>query len=180
MLGLEKEIAIRVHVCSKALGSTGGIILCNKTIRHAIMHQSRCLTYSGAPSTLMVASIRVGYALLASGETKEAQDRIQTIVKYFFHKLTNDPAWEEAVNVGLLSCPLAEDWEQAQSHSHIVPICTRPRHEQYLFFHLSLAGMNAYNISYPVVPKGSSRIRMVFHAHNTEQEIDKAVAAICG
>lgn len=24
MLGLEKEIAIRVHVCSKALGATGG------------------------------------------------------------------------------------------------------------------------------------------------------------
>jgi 8-amino-7-oxononanoate synthase len=83
MLGLEKEIAIRVHVCSKALGSTGGmlyctilifikrlllmrivgVILCNKTIRHAIMHQSRCLTYSGAPSTLIVASIRVGFIL---------------------------------------------------------------------------------------------------------------------
>lgn len=40
--------------------------------------------------------------------------------------------------------------------------------------------MNAYNISYPVVPKGSSRIRMVFHAHNTEREVDTAVAAICG
>ncbi|KAN0067130.1 Pyridoxal phosphate-dependent transferase [Elaphomyces granulatus] len=168
MLGLEKEIAIRVHVCSKALGSTGGVILCNKTIRHAIMHQSR------------FASIRVGYAMLASGETKKTQDRIQTIVKYFFHKLTNDPVWEEAVDAGLLSCPLAEDWEQRQCHSHIVPIRTRPRHEQYLFFHMSLAGMNAYNISYPVVPKGSSRIRMVFHAHNTEQEVDTAVAAICG
>jgi 8-amino-7-oxononanoate synthase len=27
MLGLEKEIAIRVHMCSKALGSTGGLHL---------------------------------------------------------------------------------------------------------------------------------------------------------
>lgn len=44
---------------------------------------------------------------------------------------------------------------------------------------MSLAGMNAYNISYPVVPKGSSRVRMIFHAHNTEQEVDMAVAAIC-
>ncbi|KAL8881850.1 MAG: hypothetical protein Q9198_001029 [Flavoplaca austrocitrina] len=179
MLGLEKEIAIRVHVCSKALGSTGGIILCNKTIRHAIMHQSRCLTYSGAPSTLMVASMRVGYNLLASGETREAQERVQTNVKYFFRQLTNDPVWEDALDAGLLSCPLTEDWEQRPYHSHIVPIRTRPRHEQYLFFHLSLSGMNAYNISYPVVPKGSTRIRLVFHAHNTEQELDKAVAAIC-
>lgn len=103
MLGLEKEIAIRVHVCSKALGSTGGqsrcvlmyclnssimrvigIILCNKTIRHAIMHQSRCLTYSGAPSTLMVASMRVGYNFLASGETREV--RWRTPVEFSVHR----------------------------------------------------------------------------------------------
>ena len=45
---------------------------------------------------------------------------------------------------------------------------------------MSLAGMNAYDISYPVVPKGSSCIRMIFHAHNTEQEVDADVAAICG
>lgn len=101
-------------------------------------------------------------------------------MKYFLRQLTENPVWEDAVDVGLLSCPLAEDWEQRSVHSHIVPLRTRPRHEQYLFFHLSLAGMNAYNISYPVVPKGSSRIRMVFHAHNTEQELDKAVSAICG
>lgn len=110
---------------------------------------------------------------------KQAQERIQTNVKYFFRQLTNDPVWEDAVDADLLSCPLTEDWEQRPHHSHIVPIRTRPRHEQYLFFHLSMAGMNAYNISYPVVPKGSSRIRMVFHAHNTEQELDKAVEAIC-
>ena len=110
---------------------------------------------------------------------KQAQERIQTNVKYFFRQLTNDPVWEDALDAGLLSCPLTEDWEQRPYHSHIVPIRTRPRHEQYLFFHLSLSGMNAYNISYPVVPKGSSRIRLVFHAHNTEQELDKAVAAIC-
>lgn len=51
--------------------TAAGVILCNKTIRHAIVHSSRCLTYSGAPSTLMVASIRCGYALLTSGETRK-------------------------------------------------------------------------------------------------------------
>ena len=45
---------------------------------------------------------------------------------------------------------------------------------------MSLAGMNAYNISYPVVPKGSRCVRMILHAHNTEQDFDAAVTAICG
>lgn len=44
---------------------------------------------------------------------------------------------------------------------------------------MSLAGMNAYNISYPVVPRGTGLVRMIFHAHNTEEEVDKAVDAIC-
>ncbi|KAK2828963.1 hypothetical protein FQN49_007231 [Arthroderma sp. PD_2] len=179
MLGLEKEIAIRVHVCSKALGSTGGVILCNKTVRSTLVHQSRALTYSGAPSFPMVASIRAGYKLLMSGETQKAQSEIQRIVKYFFESITASSIWEEATDAGLLSVPLAEDWEDRPYHSHIVPIKTRPRHEQYLFIHLALANMNAYCVSYPVVPKGASRIRLVFHAHNTVEEIDKLVTTIC-
>ncbi|KAF1974179.1 8-amino-7-oxononanoate synthase [Bimuria novae-zelandiae CBS 107.79] len=160
------EIAIRIHMCSKALAFTGGfsmpsVILCCKTVRRAMIHRARCLTYSGAPSMPM------------------PQARLQAIIKYFFHQLTANAAWERAVDAGLLSYPLAEDWELREVQSHVVPIHTRPRHEQYLFFHMSLAGMNAYNISYPIVPKGSSLVRMIFHAHNTEHKVDIAVAAIC-
>lgn len=81
-----------MHMCSKALGSTGGksslrilfpqlvssryehslgVILCNQTVRSALAQYSRCLTYSGAPSVPMVASIRAGYQLLASGQTQK-------------------------------------------------------------------------------------------------------------
>ncbi|KAL4860999.1 pyridoxal phosphate-dependent transferase [Aspergillus spectabilis] len=164
LLGLEKEIAIRVHVCSKALASTGGeVILCNKTRR---------------TSFPMVASIRAGYQLLMSGATEEAQAAIQEIVKYFFQAITADPVCEQAMDEGLLTIPLAEDWQNRAVHSHIVPITTRPRHEQFLAFHLALANMNAYSISYPVVPKGGSRVRLVLHVHNTKHEIDYLVAAI--
>ena len=39
--------------------------------------------------------------------------------------------------------------------------------------------MNAYSFSYPVVPKGKSRVRLVFHAHNTKADVDKTVNSIC-
>ncbi|KAL2017253.1 hypothetical protein VTK56DRAFT_2365 [Thermocarpiscus australiensis] len=178
LLGLEKEIAIRVHMCSKALGATGGVILCNKTIRSALVNSARSLTYSGAPSVPMVASIRAGYQLLMSGETQQEQGRIQEIVRYFFKQITAHPVWEEAMDEGLISVPLAEDWELRSFHSHIVPLKLRPRHEHYLFFHLALANMNAYAISYPIVPKGTGRIRLVFHAHNTVEEIDRLVSTV--
>jgi 8-amino-7-oxononanoate synthase len=73
MLGLEQDIAIRIHMCSKALASTGGVILCNRTVRAALAHFSRCLTYSGAPSVPMVASIRAGYRLLSTGQTAKVR-----------------------------------------------------------------------------------------------------------
>ncbi|KID74281.1 8-amino-7-oxononanoate synthase [Metarhizium brunneum] len=179
MLGLEKEIAIRVHVCSKAMASTGGVILCNKTVRSLMMNQMRFAVYSGAPSFPMVASARAGLQLFRSGGTHEEQERIQKTISYFFKRLTSKPDWQQAVAAGLLSCPVAEGWEQRQFHAHIIPIRTRPRHEQYLFFHNMLANIMAYNFAYPVVPKGESRIRIVVHAHNTEDDVDKLVASIC-
>ncbi|KAG7144358.1 8-amino-7-oxononanoate synthase like protein [Verticillium longisporum] len=154
------------------------LILCNKTIRAVIMNQMRFAVYSGAPSFPMVASIRAGIELLSTGATINEQQNIQDIVAYFFEKLTTNMEWQRAKSAGLLSCPLSEGWEQRAYHTHIVPIWTKPRHEQYLFFHMMSENMNAYNFAYPVVPKGKSRVRMVFHAHNTKADIDKTVSTI--
>ncbi|KAG7116441.1 8-amino-7-oxononanoate synthase like protein [Verticillium longisporum] len=154
------------------------LILCNKTIHAVIMNQMRFAVYSGAPSFPMVASIRAGIDLLSTGATITEQQSIQDIVTYFFEKLTTNLEWQRAKAAGLLSCPLSEGWEQRAYHTHIVPIWTKPRHEQYLFFHMMSENMNAYNFAYPVVPKGKSRVRMVFHAHNTKADIDKTVSTI--
>ncbi|KAL9470808.1 hypothetical protein ACSS6W_008749 [Trichoderma asperelloides] len=178
LLGLEKEIAIRVHMCSKALGSTGGVILCNQTVRSALAQYSRCLTYSGAPSVPMVASIRAGYQLLSSGQTQKEQNHIQEIVKYFFESLLDHPIWQEAMDEGLISVPLAEDYEQRSVLSHVVPIKVKPGHDFFLFIHLAKANMNAYPMAYPVVPKGTALVRMLFHAHNTKEEVDKIITAV--
>lgn len=63
---------------------------------------------------------------------------------------------------GLISVPLAEEWDLRPYNSHIVPLKLRRGHEHYLFVHLAMANMNAYAISYPIVPKGTGRIRLVF------------------
>ncbi|KAK6816107.1 hypothetical protein RU639_009058 [Aspergillus parasiticus] len=41
-----------------------------------------------------------------------------------------------------------------------------------------MVNMNAYTISYPIVPKATGRIRSVLHAHNTEQEVDRLVETV--
>ncbi|KAI6083377.1 8-amino-7-oxononanoate synthase [Hypoxylon rubiginosum] len=179
LLGLEKEIAIRVHVASKAIASVGGLILCNKAIRYMLLNNARSILFSSAPPFPMVAAIRAGYKLLMTGETQEAQEKVQSNVKHFFRSITATSIWEEATNAGILSIPLLDDWEEREFQTQIVPVRTQPGQEKLLFLHLLTNDINAYPMSYPVVPKGESRIRLIFHAHNTTEQIDKLAATIC-
>ena len=86
--------------------------------------------------------------------------------------------WNDAIDEGIISVPLANDWEDSPFVSHIVPIFTRPRYNHYLFFHLRLAKISAFPIDYPIVPKGAGRIRLTFHGNNTVTEVDQLVRTI--
>lgn len=106
-------------------------------------------------------------------------ETIQNGVRHFLKTITLHPIWDDAVDAGILNIPLAEDYESLDTLTHIIPVLTRPKHELYLFFHLMLNNINAYNIGYPVVPKGKSRVRLVFHAHNTLEQAETVANAIC-
>ncbi|KAH8648630.1 5-aminolevulinate synthase [Xylariales sp. PMI_506] len=180
LLGLEKEIAIRIHSCGKALATTGGVILANNTIRSALLNHGRPLIYSGAPSLPMVACIRAGFKLLTSREAQEGREKIQCLVKHFFKTITANDIWEEVTDERILTIPALDDWESKPFVTNIVPVLTRPRYEAFLSFHLGLlANISAFAISSPVVPKGTNRVRLMFHAHNTIEQVDILVAAIC-
>ena len=106
-------------------------------------------------------------------------EKIQNSVRHFLKTITAHPVWDEAVDKGILNIPLAEDYESIEHLTHIVPVLTRPKHELYLFFHLMINNINAYAISFPVVPKGESRVRLVFHAHNGLNQAETLATVIC-
>lgn len=103
---------------------------------------------------------------------------MQHLVKHFFAAITSDATWDEASERGILSVPLSDDWETQPFLTHIVPVWTRQRYAYWLVFHLHLAGFCAFPVEYPTVPKGKSRVRLSFHANNTEKQIDGLVAAV--
>lgn len=47
-----------------------------------------------------------------------------------------------------------------------------------MYYHLLSASFRTFPVTYPVVPPGQSRLRVIIHAHNTEKQIQGFVDAI--
>jgi hypothetical protein len=60
--------------------------------------------------------------------------------------------------------------------SHIVPLWS-PASDA-LSIELLVNKITAYPVAYPTVPKNAKRVRLVFHAGNTEEEVERIVKII--
>lgn len=101
------------------------------------------------------------------------------MVRRLFAKITAHPIWEEANDRNIISIPVLEDWEERDFQTQLVPLWTRDRYGHWLTFHLDARKFSAFPVTFPVVPKGSARIRLVIHADHTDEQVDGLVAAVC-
>lgn len=100
-LGLESEVAIRLHTFGKALSASGGtlntteilaklidinsaiaIILGNKTLKSALLNLARPVIYTTAPALSVVAAARAGYNLMKAGQTKSVSSVTSVILEH--------------------------------------------------------------------------------------------------
>ncbi|KAI0165410.1 putative aminotransferase [Hypoxylon sp. FL1284] len=177
-LGLEKEIALIVHTFGKAMGGSGAIILGNKTTKDALANLARSVVFTTAPSFPFVASIRASYALLKRGETQQTQNRVQYLVRHFFETVTSHSLWHQARERGLLAIPLLEGWETRPFVTHIATLRTRQKYIYWLYFHILSSSYCVFPVGPPAVPLGQSRLKVTFHAGNTEEDVRGLAKAI--
>ncbi|KAK4203182.1 polyketide synthase [Triangularia verruculosa] len=175
-LELEKEIAVVMHTFSKSIGAAGGIILGNKSIRDTIVNFGRAIMFSTTPTFPFVAAITTGYKVL----TRKQKDRehVQDMARLFFDLLTSHPLWSAAQSKGLLRVPLADGWEEREINTHLLAIFPRSKSFWWLYYHLLSAGFRTFPATYPAVPPGEGRLRVIIHAHNTEEQVRGFVNAI--
>ncbi|KAK6823321.1 hypothetical protein RU639_005968 [Aspergillus parasiticus] len=86
-----------------------------------MLNYAGSLVNTTAPSFPSVAVVRAAYNLMRTGATQKAQDNIQHLVKYFFKFITSSEIWDKPSDMGLLSIPVAEDYELLDFVTHIVP-----------------------------------------------------------
>lgn len=100
------------------------------------------------------------------------------MVRLFFELLTSHPLWSNAKSKGILNVPLAEGWEDRPVHTHLLAISTKSKSFWWMHYHLLSASFRTLPVTFPVVPPGHSRLRVIFHAHNTDEQVRGFVDAI--
>ena len=156
-LGLEDACLARMHTFSKALGSHGAVILCSPDLREFLINYCRPFIFSTALPFHTLASIKCAYG--------------------YFPQL-DDRRAHLAYLVSILRKALP-DIDILPSHTPIQSIIVKGNDEaKRLATLLQDAGFDVRPILYPTVARGTERIRIGLHSHNTEEEIIRLADSI--
>lgn len=156
-LHLQTHCFARIHTFGKALGCHGAIILGSQTLRNYLINFSRAFIYTTALPESSIDIILSSYALFP-GMLHERQQLKQLISQFqqaelAYSKLESDTAVQGIIVPGN---------EQARSVAAL----------------LQTNDLDVRPIIYPTVPKESERLRIVLHAFNTKDEVNKLVGLL--
>jgi 8-amino-7-oxononanoate synthase len=156
-VGLEGECLARIHTFGKAVGCHGAIVLGSERLRQFLVNFCRPLIYSTALPPVSVGAIADAYRLFPAMQAE--RDRLQQLIDRF----RQAPIGYQRLNS---TTPI---------QAVIIPGNAEARA---LAERLQKAGLDIRPILYPTVPKGAERLRIVIHAFNTAQEIDKLTSIL--
>lgn len=96
-LGLESEVAVRLHTFGKALACNGAILLCSPLIRQYLINYARPLIYTTFMSYPALAAIQASYQYLMDGKAEALAANLQRLIETLHSRLL---AVQESLNLG--------------------------------------------------------------------------------
>ncbi len=157
LFGVQDKIDILTGTFGKALGgASGGYVSGPKEVIEYLRQKSRPYLFSNSLAPAIVASSLAALELVK--KYPELRGKLHKNTEYFRQSL------EEA------------GFSVVQGTHPIVPIMIRDDKKASLFASDLLAeGVYAVAFSYPVVPQGTSRIRVQLSASHTKEDLDQAI-----
>jgi 8-amino-7-oxononanoate synthase len=156
-LGLEQKIFARVHTFGKACGSHGAVVLGSPALRDYLVNFARSFVYSTALPASTVTHIRRSYELFPGLSAERT--RLKELISQ--------------IQSGQSLLPLLKSDTAIQGF--VLPGNEKIKE---LAGSLQEQGLDVRPILYPTVPKGEERLRIVLHAFNTEQELDRLLNSL--
>ncbi|TIB42004.1 hypothetical protein E3P86_00561 [Wallemia ichthyophaga] len=188
-LELDKHISVKLNTFGKALCAAGAVVCCTPSIRHYLINYARPLIFSTCMSMSNLHTIDVVHRLLAEGAFAKEMHSLEGNSRYLKGRL-GGICGVTRVSVG--SGGSGESGESGATiarNSHnspgtpgtlldtpISPILTP--HSRELAGTLQKRGFLVRPVTFPTVPRGSDRVRVCVHAHNTKEEIDGLVREV--
>ena len=161
--GLEGRVLARVVTFGKALGLSGGAVLCSAALRDYLVNFARPFVFSTGPAPLWALWVQAAYDLLP--DLEDLRERLRANVTYF-RKRVRQSRGHWLPSDSWIQCLLAPGAAEVRRIGEA----------------LRKQGLAALPIRAPTVPAGQERIRVCLHAYNTPEEIDllfKAVDTAC-
>jgi 8-amino-7-oxononanoate synthase len=173
-LQVQESVHIRLATFGKAFGCSGAAVLCTSVIRQFLYNYSRPLIYSTAIPHPSLLSIHSALDLLATPNGTLRASNAFSLTRLLLTSL--QPILLQYADQ-LVSLPV----HLSQSPSHLPPspivplLSSEPRA---LAKYLIECGYLVRPIVYPTVPKGSERVRICVHSHNTSEQVMGLVSSV--
>ncbi|KAI0160803.1 PLP-dependent transferase [Xylariaceae sp. FL1272] len=161
-LGLESRIWARVLGFGKAMSCAGGIVLCSSVTRSYLINYARSLIYTTSMAFPSLASIRVIYDYIATGQAEPLRRHLRDLIRH---------THEELLRLYSRQSPPSSIMRIQQSLplSPIIPLLTS--HPRSLAEYCQKSGYMIRPIVAPTVPIGKERVRICLHAGNTFEQV---------
>jgi 8-amino-7-oxononanoate synthase len=155
--GFHEECFARIHTFGKALGCHGAIVLGSDRLRDYLVNFSRALIYTTALPPASVRAIRTAYALFP--QLQAEREQLQRLIDRF-----------QQVSLAV---------EKLESRTPIQGVIVPGNKAvREVAARLQATGLDIRPILYPTVPKGGERLRIVLHAFNTMEELERVIAIL--
>ena len=157
--GLQPDVFAVIFTYGKAMGRHGAIVAGSHTLRDYLINYCRPFIYTTAPSPESVQGLINSYQVMRKADA--ARQSLQANVLYFK---------QQVVSMSFCGAQWLDSSSPIQAliigHTERAKALAQQCHE---------AGFALKAITSPTVPKGSDRIRICLHAHNTHEQINSFV-----
>lgn len=151
-LGLERACFARVHTFGKAVGCHGAAVVGSTMLRDFLINFSRSFIYTTALPPASVRAIARAYALMPRLDAE--RERLRLLIAKFRQMPMGLERLDSSTPIQVVVVP---------GNAAVKALAGR----------LQDAGLDVRPILSPTVEKGRERLRIVLHAFNTEEEIDR-------
>ena len=151
-----------IHTFGKAAGCHGAIVAGSTTLIEYLVNYARPFVYSTALPQHSLVSIQQAYKSMMGGEGEIRRTKVFRLVCFFREGISADlNADFPGSGFELLPSPSPIQAVVVPGNERCISVC------QYL----RNVGFDVYAIRSPTVAKGKERIRIILHAHNSEDDV---------